>query len=805
MVQYSGKQKLDFCARLGEDWWKVAAFLDIPPETQQTFPQGQEGRVIWEWVENRQRLDQLQAALNHINREDLALVLEPPGTQAAAHTVTWKGSPYPGLCHFTERDAPIFFGRERETETLLQKLSGHPFLAVVGASGSGKPSLVAAGVLPRLGDIPPRTAWDSLRCTPAGIFDDPFLALAARLEFKLEQHGERDSTIADTLRRRGDLSPYMNRLRGGDSSRPFLLFIDQFEELFTRTKPEHHHPFLSMLARATKISNLHIIITLRADFYPACLKHQTLETLLNAGMVSLAAPNKRAMYDMIIGPAALADLTFDDGLPWRILEETGDDPGSLALMAFALAELYRTSQPGTQLRETAYDSFGGVPGAIAKRAESTYQKFRNIPDEDKEKVHEMITCQTFSRVFKELVEVDPDRGVATRKRAPGPRFAGVPEAESLIKAFTEARLLVRNSDPGQQDIVEVAHEALLTNWPRLHNWIEARFDEFRLLRQVKLDAAEWERQGRPESHLWRHERLEPVYRMVEQLEPDLSPIQQAFIRPEADRLMDRIADPATPHQQRATIGDRLADIGDTRKGVGLNEDGLPDLIWYRVPEGSITLENQEGIFKVEAFEISKHPITLVQYRSFLEAPDGYQNPLWWDGLTERQGQPGIQYRQKDNHPAENVSWYDAMAFCRWLSHRLGDSKTIIRFPTEWEWQQAATGGRENYAYPWGQEWHPDYANTDESGLSRTTAVGMYPLGQSLIGIMDMAGNVWEWCLNAYENPSTTDPAGDKNRVLRGGSWNRNQYGAHALYRYNRHPNGRSYSLGFRVVRSSPIS
>ena len=129
----------------------------------------------------------------------------------------------------------------------MHKLAHHPFLAVVGASGSGKSSLVAAGIIPALKARGQHDTWEILRVTPGGIFDDPFLALAARLEQKFEEQGERDHTIADTLRARGDLSTYLDKLRGNDPHRHVLLFIDQFEELFTRTKPDHHHPFLSML------------------------------------------------------------------------------------------------------------------------------------------------------------------------------------------------------------------------------------------------------------------------------------------------------------------------------------------------------------------------------------------------------------------------------------------------------------------------------------------------------------------------------------------------------------------------------
>ena len=106
---------------------------------------------------------------------------------------------------------------------------------------------------------------------------------------------------------------------------------------------------------------------------------------------------------------------------------------------------------------------------------------------------------------------------------------------------------------------------------------------------------------------------------------------------------------------------------------------------------------------------------------------------WWEGLAKRQDEPGEQYRKLDNHPADKVSWYDAVAYCRWLSGRLDYE---IRLPSEWEWQQAATGGDPTNKYPWGGKWDSDRANTDESGLSRATAVGLYPQGASLVGAFD---------------------------------------------------------------------
>jgi formylglycine-generating enzyme required for sulfatase activity len=203
---------------------------------------------------------------------------------------------------------------------------------------------------------------------------------------------------------------------------------------------------------------------------------------------------------------------------------------------------------------------------------------------------------------------------------------------------------------------------------------------------------------------------------------------------------------------------------------------------------------------VQPFAISKYLVTWAQYRSFLEADDGYRRRQWWRELAERQAQPGEQYRQQDNHPAESVSWYDAVAFCRWLSARLGYE---VRLPTEWEWQQAATGGDPSREYSWGADGDPAYANTRESRLGRTTAVGMYPQGASPVGALDMSGNVWEWCLNEHDRPQGIDLSGTARRVVRGGSWGVAQVDARASCRDDFAPANRRYYLGLRVVRSSP--
>ena len=190
----------------------------------------------------------------------------------------------------------------------------------------------------------------------------------------------------------------------------------------------------------------------------------------------------------------------------------------------------------------------------------------------------------------------------------------------------------------------------------------------------------------------------------------------------------------------------------------------------------------------------------------MQAKDGFNDPENWTGLGERPEAPGETLWGFMNHPAINVSWYDAMAFCRWLGRRLalGDGEQI-RLPTEWEWQWVAQGGGAAREYPWGAEWNPARANANEAGIGRTTAVGMYPLGvPTPWPVLDLAGNVWEWCLNEYEQPDRTGLDGEASRVLRGGSWYNVPGDCRAAYRDLLPPGYRLNHIGFRVCRGSPI-
>ncbi len=277
---------------------------------------------------------------------------------------------------------------------------------------------------------------------------------------------------------------------------------------------------------------------------------------------------------------------------------------------------------------------------------------------------------------------------------------------------------------------------------------------------------------------------------------------------------------------RAAVGRALGLIGDTRRGVNVkpNADGvlLPDIEWVEIPGGEFQYGSTEQSspkpekITLPTFEISRYPITYAQFQTFLNDPEGFADPRWFEGLAadddgRQMSEQAFKYYDfpYTNHPRETVNWYQAMAFCRWLSWRLGggyDLKKIdewkVRLPTEFEWEKAARG-TDGRLYPYKGEYDPAKGNTAKTGIGQTSAVGIFPNGASPYGVMEMSGNVWEWCLSNYENSTfkarEENLRTDKSRVLRGGSWYNLLDFARAVYRNDLHPSNRDFSFGFRVV------
>ncbi|MEI2689288.1 MAG: SUMF1/EgtB/PvdO family nonheme iron enzyme [Anaerolineae bacterium] len=297
------------------------------------------------------------------------------------------------------------------------------------------------------------------------------------------------------------------------------------------------------------------------------------------------------------------------------------------------------------------------------------------------------------------------------------------------------------------------------------------------------------------------------------------------------RLVKLVTDTQAPIPQRNAAGVAINYLGDPRRGVGLRLDGLPDIEWVLVPERDPKSGRKEYIYgdgrgsnrevRTEPdFWIARYPITRAQFQTFVDDPKGFRDAQWWRGLDaseENRSAPGDQRFEYWNHPRERVSWWDAMAFCAWLTAKAHDHPDLwpkdarctpgweIRLPTEQQWEKAARG-RDGRQYPWGgDEYQSGYANINEVNykvgshyLQKTSAVGMYPQGASPYGVADLSGNVWEWCLNEYESGKTAS-GGNATRVLRGGSWNDYPDIAAAPARFHNRPVNRNNGFGFRVV------
>ncbi|MEO0974034.1 MAG: SUMF1/EgtB/PvdO family nonheme iron enzyme, partial [Pseudomonadota bacterium] len=235
---------------------------------------------------------------------------------------------------------------------------------------------------------------------------------------------------------------------------------------------------------------------------------------------------------------------------------------------------------------------------------------------------------------------------------------------------------------------------------------------------------------------------------------------------------------------------------DDRPGVGLDEDGVPSPQWVPVPAGSVVLEEHKklpgvGEYRIEEpFEVSLYPVTHQQFQAFLDADDGYQDEAWWEGLVQEPS-PALARYKISNYPRDRVSWYDAVAYCRWLSARVGYEVTL---PTEAQWQLAA-GGPDGKEYPWGAEWDATAANVWGGAEEECTAVGLWPRDRGVGGACDFAGGLTEWCAPLSGVDSSTRPC-------RGAAWDDGDQQARrwarcAVRSWGR-PDFRGFYLGFRV-------
>src|SRR5262245_1321396 len=388
---------------------------------------------------------------------------EPPGPDARnwiQETVATV-CPYRGLLYFREEDAGFFFGRGHAIDKLVESMSGISFLAVVGASGSGKSSVVRAGLIPALRRSREKV-WEMVTLVPG---DRPLRSLAAALAPLLEP----EMTVTDRLieinklsgalatgdlKLRDIVERVLSKQLGTDR---LLVVVDQWEELYSLTEDETtRRRFVDELLEASAHVPVSVVLTLRGDFVGHALAYRPLSDRLQGSQINLGPMNRDELTLAITKPAEMVGLNFETGLVKRILDDAGDEPGNLPLLEFVLKQLWDNRNRGLLLHD-AYDNMGRLQGAVAKKADELFAKLSPLEQ------------QAVQRIFLQLA-TPAEEGDYTRRRASFTEI-GEPSIPAL-KRLTDERLLVTSpGTAGGEETVELSHEALIRNWDKLKAWL----------------------------------------------------------------------------------------------------------------------------------------------------------------------------------------------------------------------------------------------------------------------------------------------------------------------------------------------
>lgn len=421
--------------------------------------------------------------------------------------------PYRGLFHFGPGDAEYFFGRKSFIKTLFQATQTRNFIPLLGASGSGKSSVVFAGLVPKLQQ---ESHWQFTHFRPGS---DPFHALALALVPLYTTNLNETERLAQARQlanylRDGDipLADVFAQIKNNYPSERVLLIADQFEELYTLCPDETiRRNFLDKLTTFPfERVGMVLVLTMRADFLGNALSYRPFADVLQNTDLKLGPMNREELTEVIEKPAQKLGVTFEAGLVERILDDVESEPGNLPLLEFALTELWQRRQ-GKELTHLAYTEIGQVQGALARHANEEYDKLSEAQREQ------------MRRIFIQLVR--PGEGTEdTRRLATKAELGAVNWA--LVKQLADARLVVTSrSEEAQVETVEVVHEALIRNWGELRGWMDTDrvfrawqerlragmyqwqqiengdvtgWDESRLLRGTALAEAEEKLKQRPE-------------------------------------------------------------------------------------------------------------------------------------------------------------------------------------------------------------------------------------------------------------------------------------------------------------------
>ncbi len=454
---------------------------------------------------------------------ELLRALEPflPGRRSTELQI--DETPYAGLSSFQENDAGKFFGRNKEIAAMVTRIRDRPLMAVVGSSGVGKSSFVRAGLVPALkrsGEQwetivtrPGRKPMDALASIVA-----PMIATAANLADEMEEQRK----LADKLRKEPGHLGHLLRGRARRDNRRIMLFVDQFEELYTQVPdPAERAAFTACLAAVADdaTSPLRVVLSIRSDFLDRVAEDQTFLAELTQGLFFLGPPNREGLREAIVQPAELAGYSFEvAAIVDDMLDHLETTPGALPLLQFAASKLWETRDASRKmLTHASYATMGGVAGALASHAD------RVVQDLGPQK-HGLIRAVLLRLVSPErtraIVPLDELRDLSRE----------VGEVQRLVDQMVDARLLVvQTLEGGKGSTVEIVHESLIQNWPTLRRWLDETQDDAVIIDQLRTAARQWNAKGRSSDLLWRGDTADEAKKFRRRYKGPLSDIEQAFL------------------------------------------------------------------------------------------------------------------------------------------------------------------------------------------------------------------------------------------------------------------------------------
>jgi len=454
---------------------------------------------------------------------ELLRALEPFQGGRRTQELQIDETPYAGLSSFQENDAGKFFGRNREIAAMVTRIRDRPLMGVVGSSGIGKSSFVRAGLVPALKRSGEQ--WETLVTRPGRKPLDALAAIVAPMvgtASNLADELTEQTRLAERLRKEPGHLGHLLRGRARRDNRRILLFVDQFEELYTHVADAAERAaFTACIAGVADdaTSPLRVVLSIRSDFLDRCAEDQTFLAELTQGLFFLGPPNRDGLREAITHPAQLAGYQFEQtAIVEDMLDRLETTPGALPLLQFAASKLWENRDVARKmLTGLAYNQMGGVAGALASHADRVVQE---LGMGQQQLVRAILLRLVSPERTRSIVPIDDLRDLSRESGA----------VQRLIDQLVDARLLVvQTMEGGKGSTVEIVHESLINNWPTLRRWLDETQEDAAIIDTLRQAARQWHSKGRSPDLLWRGETAEEAKKFRRRYKGPLSDVERAFL------------------------------------------------------------------------------------------------------------------------------------------------------------------------------------------------------------------------------------------------------------------------------------